>query len=176
MKKQNLLAAFLSFVALAAAGGAIAQVTSIAVDELVTGQAELPVSGVVSTGQPNADALKIAADAGYAAVIDLRGTDEDRGLDEQSAVEALGMKYISLPIADKAAVNYSNAEELDRLLADFDSPVLVHCGSGNRVGALVALRERLHGATEADALEAGRAAGLTSLEPLVRERLVEDPQ
>jgi uncharacterized protein (TIGR01244 family) len=155
---------------------AAADVKLIPVEEIVSGAAKLPHAGDVSTGQPNAEALRIAADAGYAAVIDLRGTDEDRGLDEKATVEALGMDYVSLPIADKGAINYANAEELDKLLAEFAGPVLLHCGSGNRVGALVALRQKLHGASAEDALEKGRVAGLTSLEGVVRERLSEKSQ
>lgn len=159
-----------------AVGVAASQVLSVEIDEVVTGQAEFPASGAVSTGQPNADALKIAADAGYVAVIDLRGANEERGLDEAATVESLGMRYIALPIDDKASVNFDNAQKLDILLSEFDAPVLIHCGSGNRVGALVALRASLHGASEEEAVASGRAAGLTSLEPLVKERLDENPE
>jgi hypothetical protein len=49
---------------------------------------------------------------------------------------------------------------------------MVHCASGNRVGALLALRaNRLEGASPEDALELGLDAGLTRLEPAVREAL-----
>ena len=91
-------------------------------------------------------------------------------------VEALGMTYLSLPVTGEDAISYDNAARLDRLLADIDGPVLLHCGSGNRVGALFALREKLHGAADEAALEKGRAAGLTSLEGVVRKRLAESPQ
>jgi protein tyrosine phosphatase (PTP) superfamily phosphohydrolase (DUF442 family) len=70
-------------------------------------------------------------------------------------------------------VTYANANELDRLLAQFDKPVLVHCGSGNRAGALLALRAKLNGADDETALEAGRDTGLTGLEPVVKQRLEE---
>ena len=49
----------------------------------------------------------------------------------------------------------------------------MHCGSGNRAGALLALREKLNGAENGAALEFGREAGLTRLEPVVIERLEE---
>jgi uncharacterized protein (TIGR01244 family) len=175
LKKQWLFAVLAAIAFLHTANVLAADVVSVAVDDLVTGRASLPESGVVSMGQPNGDALKIAADAGYATVIDLRGTDENRGLDEKAAVEALGMQYLSLPIENKAAVNYDNAAQLDKLLAGQDKPVLLHCGSGNRVGALIALREKLHGATNEEALAKGKVAGLTSLEPVVRERLADSP-
>jgi len=48
------------------------------------------------------------------------------------------------------------------------SPVLVHCMSGNRVGALFALRAFwLQGMSAVEALAVGRRYGLTKLEPLV---------
>jgi hypothetical protein len=47
----------------------------------------------------------------------------------------------------------------------------VHCGSGNRVGALAALLAAEEGADIDEALDVGRAAGLTRLEAVVREQL-----
>ena len=122
----------------------------------------------------NPETLAIAREAGFVAVIDLRGEEEDRGIDEVAAVEALGMRYVSLPVHGADDVTFENAEELDRLLGEFDGPVLVHCASGNRVGALVALRASAAGASDAEALAAGKAAGLTRLEPAVAERLAEE--
>jgi uncharacterized protein (TIGR01244 family) len=125
----------------------------------------------VSSGQPDQEVLSIAKDAGIVAVLDLRGASEDRGMDEVPAVEALGMRYISLPIDNAAAVNFENAAEFNRILDGIDGPVLVHCGSGNRVGALFALRASLAGDSDEEALAAGKAAGLTRLEGVVKERL-----
>jgi uncharacterized protein (TIGR01244 family) len=154
-----------------------ARVVSLPIEDINSGQVTLPKSGAVSTAQPDADTLRIAAEAGYVAVIDLRGPEEDRGLDEKAMVAELGMSYMSLPIVGNAAINYANAAELDRLLTQVDGPVLLHCGSGNRVGALFALREKLHGASDEQAMATGRAAGLVNpqLESVVIERLAENP-
>ena len=130
-----------------------------------------PVDGITSAGQPDATALQVFADSGYAAVIDLRGGDEKRGYDEAGKVEELGMEYVSMPVIGRDGISFENAKKLDELLAGYDAPVLVHCGSGNRVGALLALRESLAGADDEAALEVGRSAGLTRLEAIVKERL-----
>ena len=153
----------------------LAAVTSLKVDleqvvELGTVSA---VDGVTSSGQPSEAALEVFADAGYVAVIDLRRPDEDRGFDQASVVDELGMYYVPLPIAGRDAVNFDNARKLDEALAQFDGPVLVHCAAGNRVGAMLALRASLNGAGEESALEYGKEAGLTKLEGTVRERLAE---
>ncbi|MCH7821705.1 MAG: hypothetical protein IIA07_06780 [Proteobacteria bacterium] len=78
---------------------------------------------------------------------------------------------MELPISGLDAINVDNARKLDEMLASYEGPVLVHCGSGNRVGAILALRHRLSGADDEEALSYGRSAGLTGLEPVVRERL-----
>ena len=130
----------------------------------------------IAGGQPSEDDLAALADKGFVAVIDLRGKDEDRGFDEAAAAAANGLEYTPLPIVGRDAINAENALKLGELLDAYDGPVLVHCGSSNRVGALVALLEAERGATSDAALEAGRAAGLTNegLENVVRERLDAD--
>jgi len=131
-----------------------------------------PVNGLTSSGQPEEAALRVFADRGYVAVIDLRGPDEDRGMaDERAAVQALGLEYIAFPIASREAINFDTARELDAVLQRIDGPVLLHCGSGNRVGAMLALRHSLSGADDDDAITYGKDAGLTGLEGVVRERL-----
>lgn len=132
-----------------------------------------PVDGVTSAGQPDIEALQVFADSGYAAVVDLRGGAESRGLDEAEVVKGLGMSYVPFPITGTEAINFENAATLQRLIDSQDGPVLVHCGSGNRVGALLALSTALDGADDEAAIAAGKEGGLTSLEPVVRERLAD---
>jgi uncharacterized protein (TIGR01244 family) len=131
-----------------------------------------PVDGITSAGQPNEAALQVFADSGYAAVIDMRGPEEDRGVDDfAGVVEQKGMEYIAFPISDSDQISFETAAKLDALLEDIDGPVLVHCASGNRVGALLALRHSLNGASDEEALAHGKNAGMTRLEPRVREVL-----
>jgi uncharacterized protein (TIGR01244 family) len=168
-----LLGAILSLPAIAEDTNDTANV-HIDISKVAAEQQVTPVDGIRSAGQPDAAALRVFADAGYVAVIDLRGPDEKRGMDEQAVVEELGIEYVSLPIVGSDAVSFDNAKQLDALLTGREGPVLVHCGSGNRVGALLALRKSLAGADDEAALEYGRSAGLGRLEPVVRERLEED--
>ena len=122
-----------------------------------------PVGGVTSAGQPDADALGVFARSGYAVVIDMRTPGEDRGFDEPAVVRQLGMEYVAFPIGS-GDITLDKARELDALLGQFDEPVLLHCGSGNRVGALLALSEYLETGDREGALQKGRDAGLTGLE------------
>lgn len=131
-----------------------------------------PANEITSAGQPDEATFKAFAESGYAAVVDLRTDGEDRGLDERAVVEGLGMDYLSLPIG-RDGISFENARALDELLQAYDKPVLVHCASGNRVGALLALRASLYGAEDAAALDIGKRGGLTGLEPEVRAILGE---
>lgn len=153
----------------------LAPVTGLKVDldRVVELGTVAPVDGVTSAGQPDAAALEVFADAGYATVIDLRGRSEDRGFDEAGVVEELGMHYVTLPIDDDDAVSFDSARKLDELIRGYPGPALVHCASANRVGALLALRASLAGADDDAALALGREGGLTRLEEVVRERLGE---
>ncbi len=133
-----------------------------------------PLPGITTAGQPTAKQLAAAAAEGYKTVIDLRGPSEKRGLDEKATVEKLGMHYVNLPVLHAAGVTYANAAALDDLLAKLKGPVLLHCASGNRAGALLALRAKLHGADQSQALALGVAAGVTGLKKTVTEKLAAD--
>ncbi len=129
-----------------------------------------PVDGVTTAGQPDEASFAVFAEEGYAAVIDLRTTGEDRGIDEPEVVEGLGMDYINLPIG-RDGITFANAKALKELMDGYGEPVLVHCRSANRVGALFALGAYKETGDVEQALEAGRAAGLTRMEPTVRKVL-----
>jgi uncharacterized protein (TIGR01244 family) len=131
----------------------------------------VPVQGVTTAGQPDAAALTVFAEQGYKTVIDIRTEPEDRGMDEATVIGDLGMEYIAFPIDKPEAINFDNARELTRLIAESEGPVLVHCGSSNRVGALFALQKSLDGADDEVALEYGREAGMTRLEGRVKKVL-----
>ena len=77
-----------------------------------------PLTGITTGGQPSAEALAAIAERGFTTVVDLRSADEDRGFDEASTVEGLGMSYISLPVSGASGVSYENADALDKILAD----------------------------------------------------------
>jgi uncharacterized protein (TIGR01244 family) len=132
----------------------------------------IPVDGLTSAGQPDEVAFGIFAEQGYTTVIDLRTAGEDRGMDEAKVVEGLGMEYISLPIG-RDDITFDSARSLDQLIEETDGPVLVHCGSANRVGALLALSKSLDGADDETALDYGKNGGMTSLESKVKKALTE---
>ncbi len=132
-----------------------------------------PTDNLVTGGPPSKKELSQLKEAGITKIIDPRSPDEERAFDERAEAEKLGLEYVSLPVAGSAGVTRENARELDQLLQDGEN-VFLHCASGNRVGALLAIRA--HEIQEKDldqSLEFGRAAGLGSLEEKVRSVLSE---
>ncbi len=127
-------------------------------------------------GQPDRAQLAQFAKDGGAVVIDLRMPDEDRGLDEAKAVAELGLSYVSLPIDSHTGITADNARALHEALAAATGPVLLHCRTGNRVGALLALDAVAQGSSSEQALELARRAGVDVLEPELREKLGCGPQ
>ncbi len=134
----------------------------------------LPREGVLTGGQPTLADLETLAERGYRTVVNLRTTSETGQEGEIEKIAALGMDYVAVPIAGTDDLTPENARALATLLGDPNRrPLLLHCGSSSRVGALLAL-SAFHGegASAEEALALGRAGGLTRLEDAVQERLV----
>ncbi|MDQ7012549.1 MAG: sulfur transferase domain-containing protein [Planctomycetota bacterium] len=115
-------------------------------------------------GQPTEEALEHYAAEGGSVVIDLRthqGKDAAE-FDESATAAALGMDYLHLPMSSSTF----SAADVDRFADALDNaagPVLVHCGSSNRVGGMwAAYLAREQGWNTEKAIEAGKAAGMRS--------------
>jgi len=130
-----------------------------------------PAEDLYTGGQPTAEQLQQAATAGITTVIDLRHPTEDRGFDETATAASLGLHYLRIPVAGAAGLTPANVQALQTALAQANGPVLLHCASGNRVGALLALMKARQGASTEQALQFGRDAGMTSLDAETRTRL-----
>ena len=131
-----------------------------------------PWPGIITAGQPSKQDFEALRDQGLRTVINLRVPSERGTRDEPAWMKELGLTYISIPVEGAENLNQEVARELDRALENAERPVLVHCGSSNRVGAVFALRAfHLEGMSAEDSLRVGRAAGVTKLEAQVRELL-----
>ncbi len=110
--------------------------------------------------------------ARFATIVDLR-TPEEGTATEKQEVETAGMRYVNIPIA--------NGAPTDAQLADFDrlvsaaaaQPMLVHCASANRAGALwTHYLVRVKKVSYALAAAEGRAIGMQpAREEAVRAQL-----
>lgn len=130
-------------------------------------------SGWIGAGQPSEERLREVVAAG-ARVISLRYADEDPYA-EQAVVEELGGTFIRYPTESSSYQSVPFREEMydlyDAQMA-LGGQVYLHCASSNRVGASWALYQgERKGLPAEEALELGRQAGLSGLEPMVRDIL-----
>ena len=121
------------------------------------------------------DEHKVAAlaKAGVEVVINLQ-PDDELTFDESVAVGRAGMHYEHLPINGAAELKQLKILAFDNILRQHHSKkIAMHCGSGNRVGAAIALRAGwLRGRKMETAMARGHSHGLTKLEQEVHNRLL----
>ncbi len=152
-----------------------AQVSGPVAPTLELANLHKPKPGVYTAGRLQPDDVARLRAAGVRHVIDLTQDSETPDFDEATAVRAVGIAYDNLPIAGPQHLTRENVQAFDRLVSGSPQPLLVHCASSNRVGAMAALRAAwIDGRPVDEAIAEGRAWGLTSLEPAVRERLAAD--
>ena len=169
MIRQSL--ALLALLVLAACGDEFSHETlKVDLGAVVAAGRAVPVDGVTSAGQPDEAAFRVFAESGYKTVIDMRMPNENRGLEEAAFVESLGMSYLPLPTSGDT-ITFDQARRLEELIEASDGPVLVHCASANRVGALLALGDYAENGDLERALETGREGGLTRLEGAVKKAI-----
>ncbi len=140
-------------------------------------QGGMPAEDLLTAGQPSKDDIEALARAGLKHIINLRPSTEDADFDEAQLASSLGINYTLVPVAGPGDVNLAKAQALDMALdAAQGAPVLVHCASSNRVGALLALRAAwIKKQSTEQAMNLGRAGGLTKMEPLVLKLLENGP-
>lgn len=150
---------------------------SVALQLPAIANAVSPQSGVVSGGRLGPDDIARVRDAGIRHVIDLTPDAETPDFDEAAAARAAGLAYSNLPLDGAAGLTPANVHAFDALLRHARRPVLVHCSSGNRVGAIAALRAAwVQGHSAEDAIAIGKKWGLKGLEGEVRRRIEAGPQ
>ncbi len=123
-------------------------------------------------GQPSEGALESFAARGVTTVVSTRAEDEI-DWDEQAKVEALGMRFVRIPMPGPVSeISDEQVMRLDSVLEQSQQPILLHCGSGNRVSGLwAAWLAAERGVEPAEALRLAEKAGLRSVKPAVERRL-----
>jgi protein tyrosine phosphatase (PTP) superfamily phosphohydrolase (DUF442 family) len=132
-----------------------------------------PLPGVLTGGSNRApEEFDALAAAGYITYVDLR-SDSELAPDVRERAESAGLAYLRIPVSGEAELDLVSVRALDAVLDDDARyPVVVACGSGNRSGALLALRDHwLDSEPAEESLALGLNAGLTRLEPAVRALL-----
>tara|TARA_R110002072_G_scaffold2288_14_gene18981 strand:+ start:7388 stop:7951 length:564 start_codon:yes stop_codon:yes gene_type:complete len=93
-------------------------------------------AGIYLAGQPSGTDFELAEADGVRTVINLRMPQEQEDFDEAGIVTGLGMTYISLPWNGPDALTDDVFDRAREMFNTAERPMMVHCGSANRVGAV----------------------------------------
>lgn len=117
---------------------------------------------VIGTGKLTEENIKNAKAEGVKTIVDLRSPQEGTG-EERVLVQKYGMNYFNVPVTP-SSLRKAQADVISHVLSDeANKPVIIHCSSGNRVGALWAVYLRYYknlGVNEA--IDEGIKKGLRS--------------
>jgi uncharacterized protein (TIGR01244 family) len=117
--------------------------------------------GVATSGQPPAEALARLGALGFKTVVNLR-TEKEGAKDEETAAKAAGLAYVWVPVTPDT-FSLDDVDRVERVLEDeAAAPVLLHCASANRVGAVWAVMATRRGRSIEEALAEGKEVGLSS--------------
>lgn len=132
-----------------------------------------PDAQTIVCGALDEDKVSALAQAGVELVINLQ-PDEELSFDEAAAVTQAGIYYEQLPISGADDLKQLKILAFDNILRQYHGKkTAMHCKSGNRVGAAIALRAGwLRGRKMETAMERGRSHGLTMLEQEVHNRIL----
>ncbi len=126
---------------------------------------------LATAGQPSPEALAQLEAMGFRTVVSLRTAPEGPA-DERPLVESQGLRYVQVPITPET-FSLADVEAVQKVLDDpAAGPILLHCASSNRVGAVWAVIQARQGEPFEEAEAAGRAAGLHSASMVAAVRRV----
>lgn len=114
------------------------------------------------TSQPAREDFALAKDAGVRTVLNFRHRSElPPDFDEKTIVEGLGMTYVWLPWSGEDQLTDEIFDQGRDVLTTGERPMLVHCASANRVGAIVLVWRVLdHGVPFDQALDEAQRIGM----------------
>lgn len=118
---------------------------------------------VATAAQPTIPQLAAVREEGFRTVINLREPSEYDAEAERAAALELGLRYVSIPVKTADPKPEQVEAFLDATDDASNYPVLIHCGSGNRVGAFWMIRRVLvDGWKPEDAEKEARQIGMKS--------------
>lgn len=135
--------------------------------------------GIFLASQPTPEDLERAKELGVRTVINQRPESEMKDFDERAVVTSLGMVYANPGWNGPEALTDEIIDETRALLRTSDGPILMHCASANRSGAIwLAYRVLDDGIDVEDAVVEAKTVGLRTpeYEPIIRDYIARRQQ
>jgi tyrosine-protein phosphatase SIW14 len=126
--------------------------------------------------QPTDEGFKDLAARGIKTVIDLREIGEHSQADEQKAVTAAGMNYVSIPMKGLSEPKENLVSAVEAIFNDpAQGPVFVHCKRGaDRTGLVVAVYRISHDAWDnKKALTEAKSYGMSMFERAIQHYVLD---
>jgi uncharacterized protein (TIGR01244 family) len=118
--------------------------------------------GLATAGAPSPEALAQLGRLGFRTVINLRVEMEPGVKEEAEIVRKQGLTYLHVPITP-ASFSLEDVNAVSKALDDPNAaPILFHCASANRVGAVWTVLQVRKGKSYEAALLEGKQIGLSS--------------
>ncbi len=119
--------------------------------------------GIFLASQPQPDDFEQAKKGGVRTVINLRHDEENKDFKESEVVNGLGLNYAQVPFNGAEELTDEVFDKSLELLKTAERPILLHCSSANRVGALwIPYRVLEDGLSVEDATAEAKIVGLKS--------------
>jgi uncharacterized protein (TIGR01244 family) len=126
---------------------------------------------VLASSQPAPEDFEEIRASGVRTVVNLRTAEEQLDLDERALVTGLGLTYVHLPWNGVERLTDEVFARSRELLESVERPLLLHCASANRVGALwIPWRVLDGGVPLEEAVAEARTIGLKTAEYEARAR------
>jgi uncharacterized protein (TIGR01244 family) len=94
---------------------------------------------ITVAGQVTPEQLKQAAQEGFKSVLNLRASGEEGFMpDEEQQAEVAGLTYVNIPVK-KEEISDELTSQILKEIDELPKPVLVHCASGMRAGAMACM-------------------------------------
>jgi uncharacterized protein (TIGR01244 family) len=132
--------------------------------------------GLAAAGRPSEQGLQKIKAQGFRTVVDLRAASEEGQAEERALLESQGLKYVHVPVTP-ASFSAADVDKVQAILDDSAAgPVLLHCTSANRVGAVWAVLQARAGKPMDEALAEGKRVGLRSASMIEAAQRVAAPR
>jgi uncharacterized protein (TIGR01244 family) len=115
-------------------------------------------SQIATSGLIGDKGAELLAEHGFKTIIDLRTPAEGINKEKQAA-ETVALHYINIPVTGEG-INQKQLTAFRKAIENTAKPVIVHCASGNRAGAMWVAYRISQGLAPEIAIEEGKAAGM----------------